>query len=61
MLYFAILFLIVALAAGALGFGFVAVAALHMITPHIAKMCFYIFLALFLVSLFGGLNRRSRI
>jgi uncharacterized membrane protein YtjA (UPF0391 family) len=56
MLYYALLFLIIALVAGALGFGFIAFAA-----AGIAKICFFIFLVLFVVSLVGGLNRRSRI
>lgn len=49
MLHYAIVFLIVALIAGVLGFGFIAGTA-----AAIAKICFFIFLILFLVSLIGG-------
>jgi uncharacterized membrane protein YtjA (UPF0391 family) len=52
MLYYALVFLIVALIAGALGFGFVAFAA-----AGIAKILFTIFLVLFLVSLIMHLSR----
>jgi len=52
MLYYALVFLIVALIAGALGFGGVAGAA-----TGIAKILFFIFVVLFLASLvFGGLK-----
>jgi uncharacterized membrane protein YtjA (UPF0391 family) len=52
MLYYALVFLIVALIAGALGFGGVAGAA-----TSIAKVLFFIFVILFLASLvFGGLK-----
>jgi uncharacterized membrane protein YtjA (UPF0391 family) len=52
MLYYALVFLIVALIAGALGFGGVAGAA-----TSIAKILFFIFVVLFLASLvFGGLK-----
>jgi uncharacterized membrane protein YtjA (UPF0391 family) len=46
MLYYTLVFLVVALIAGALGFGFVAFAA-----AGIAKICFFIFLVMFLVTL----------
>ncbi|HVB59272.1 MAG TPA: DUF1328 family protein [Candidatus Acidoferrales bacterium] len=46
MLYYALVFLLIALIAGALGFGFIAFAA-----AGIAKVCFFLFLVLFLVSL----------
>jgi len=54
MLGWAILFLIVALIAGVLGFGVVAGTA-----AWIAKVLFVVFLILFLVSLFTG--RRARV
>lgn len=54
MLGWAVLFLIVALIAGVLGFGVVAGTA-----AWIAKVLFVVFLILFLVSLFTG--RRARI
>jgi uncharacterized membrane protein YtjA (UPF0391 family) len=55
MLYWALVFLIVALVAGAFGFGGIYVAA-----AGIAKVLFFIFLVLFLVSLVaGGWSRRS--
>ena len=46
MLYYSVVFLIVALVAGMLGFGFVAFAA-----AGIAKILFFIFLLMFVVSL----------
>jgi uncharacterized membrane protein YtjA (UPF0391 family) len=46
MLYYSLVFLIVALFAGILGFGVVAFAA-----AEIARICFFVFLVLFLVSL----------
>jgi uncharacterized membrane protein YtjA (UPF0391 family) len=49
MLTWTIVFLIVALIAGALGFGGVASTA-----TGIAKVLFFIFLVLFVVSLVGG-------
>jgi uncharacterized membrane protein YtjA (UPF0391 family) len=49
MLNYAIIFLIVAILAGVLGFGFVAGTA-----AMIAKVCFVVFLVLFLFSLFSG-------
>lgn len=55
MLYYALVFLLVALIAGALGFGFVAFAA-----AGIAKICFFIFLVMFLVSLFMHIGRGAR-
>lgn len=54
MLYYALVFLIVALIAGALGFGGVAGAA-----TGIAKILFIVFIVLFIASLvFGGIRRR---
>ncbi len=49
MLHYALLFLVVALIAGVLGFGFVAGTA-----AYIAKVLFIVFLVLFLISLIGG-------
>jgi uncharacterized membrane protein YtjA (UPF0391 family) len=54
MLYWTLVFLVVALVAGLLGFGGVATAA-----SGIAQVLFFIFLALFLVSLIAGLMRRA--
>jgi uncharacterized membrane protein YtjA (UPF0391 family) len=55
MLYWAAVFFIVALIAGALGFGGLAAAA-----GGIAQILFYIFLVMFLVALVAGLvGRRS--
>lgn len=52
MLNYAIIFLIVAILAGVLGFGVVAGTA-----AMIAKVCFVVFLVLFLFSLLGGSRR----
>ena len=49
MLSYTLTFLIIALLAGALGFGVVAGTA-----AMIAKVCFVLFLVLFIVSLFSG-------
>lgn len=49
MLSYAIIFLIIALFAGVLGFGVIAGTA-----ATIAKICFVVFLILFLVSLLRG-------
>lgn len=55
MLYYALMFLVVALIAGALGFGGIAGASVG-----IAKILFFVFIVLFLLSLiFGGLRRRT--
>ena len=54
MLYWALMFLIIALIAAFLGFAGVATAA-----AGIAKLLFYIFLIFFLVTLIMGLGRRS--
>lgn len=53
MLSYALIFLIVAILAGILGFGVVAGTA-----ALIAKVCFVVFLVLFLFSLLGGGRRR---
>ena len=54
MLNWALMFFIVALLAAGFGFTGVAVAA-----AGVAKILFYIFLVLFLVSLISGLMRRT--
>ena len=51
MLYWTIVFLVVALVAGGLGFGSLAGTA-----AVIAKVCFVLFIVLFLVSLIRGRN-----
>jgi uncharacterized membrane protein YtjA (UPF0391 family) len=55
MLYWALVFLIVAIIAAIFGFGGVAVAA-----AGIAKLLFFIFLVIFLITLITGLTRRGR-
>ncbi|MGD0910057.1 MAG: DUF1328 domain-containing protein [Candidatus Acidiferrales bacterium] len=54
MLRWALIFFVVALVAAAFGFLGVASAAVG-----IARLLFYVFLILFLVSLVGGLTRRT--
>jgi uncharacterized membrane protein YtjA (UPF0391 family) len=54
MLYWALVFLVIALIAAALGFGGIASGA-----ATIAKVLFIIFLVLFIVSLIVGLTRRG--
>jgi len=54
MLYYALVFLVIALVAGLLGFGIVAFAA-----AEIARICFFIFIVLFLVSLIAHVVRRT--
>lgn len=53
MLYWSLMFLVVALIAGALGFGVVGGMAYTA-----AKILFFIFLVLFVISLFSGAVRR---
>jgi len=53
MLYWALMFLIIAIFAGLLGFGAIAFAA-----AGIARICFFLFLILFIVSLVSH-SRRS--
>lgn len=53
MLYWALVFLVIALIAGAFGFGGIASASVG-----IAQVLFYIFLVFFVVSLIMGLVRR---
>jgi uncharacterized membrane protein YtjA (UPF0391 family) len=54
MLYYALMFLLLALIAGALGFGVVAFAA-----AEIARIVCVIFIVLFLVGLISHVSRRS--
>lgn len=54
MLYWALMFLIVAIVAGLLGFGAVAFAA-----AGIAKILFFLFLIAFVVSLVMHVGRRA--
>jgi uncharacterized membrane protein YtjA (UPF0391 family) len=54
MLYYALMFLLIALIAGVLGFGVVAFAA-----AEVARIFFFIFVVLFLVSLLSHLFRRA--
>ena len=56
MLYYTLVFLLIALIAGVLGFGVVAFAA-----AEIARIFFYIFLVLFLVGLITHLVRRTSV
>ncbi len=53
MLYYSLVFLVIAIIAAILGFGVVSFAA-----AGIAKVLFFIFLVIFLVSLISGLSRR---
>jgi uncharacterized membrane protein YtjA (UPF0391 family) len=53
MLHYAAVFLVIALIAAVFGFGGIAAGAVE-----IAKILFFIFIVLFLVSLIGGLVRR---
>jgi len=52
MLYYSLVFLVLALIAGTLGLGVVAFAA-----AEIAKICFFIFVVLFLASLVAHVAR----
>jgi uncharacterized membrane protein YtjA (UPF0391 family) len=52
MLYYALMFLLLALIAGALGFGVVAFAA-----AEIARIIFFVFLILFVVGLLSHMFR----
>lgn len=56
MLYWALVFFIAAIVAGALGFTGVAVAF-----ASVAKILFYIFLFLFVLMLISGLTARRRV
>ena len=54
MLYWALVFLVVAIIAGALGFGSIAGTS-----AGIAQILFFIFLAFLVISLIAGLVRRA--
>jgi len=54
MLYYALVFLIIAIIAGLLGFGAIAFAA-----AGIAKLLFFVFLILFLLSLVRHMSTRA--
>ncbi len=54
MLYYAVVFFIIALVSAMFGFTGIAVAS-----AGIAKLLFYVFLVLFIVSLIAGLMRRG--
>ena len=54
MLYYALVFLIIAIVAALLGFGAISFAA-----AGIAKILFFVFLVLFLLSLIRGLGARA--
>ncbi len=54
MLYYAVVFFIIAIVAGLFGFGGIAAGA-----SSIAQVLFFIFIVLFLVSLIAGLIRRG--
>ena len=56
MLTWALIFFVIAIVAGLFGFGFIASAA-----AGIAKILFFVFLVLFLITLFSGLSRRRRV
>ena len=56
MLYWALVFLVIALVAGLLGFGGVAAASMG-----IAQILFFVFLVLFLVMLVANLLRSGRL
>lgn len=55
MLYWAVVFLVLALVAALFGFGGIAAAA-----TTIAQVLFFVFLVVFLLSLITGLVRRHR-
>ncbi len=55
LIYYAIVFLVVAVVAGALGFGGVSGTAMDG-----ARILFWVAIVLFVVSLVGGLARRGR-
>jgi uncharacterized membrane protein YtjA (UPF0391 family) len=54
MLNWALTFFIIALIAAVFGFGGIAIAA-----AGVAKILFYLFLILFVISLLAGLSRRA--
>ena len=53
MLYYAVVFFVIAIIAAVLGFGGIAFGA-----AEIAKVLFFVFLVIFLVALVMGLSRR---
>jgi uncharacterized membrane protein YtjA (UPF0391 family) len=53
MLYYAVVFLLIAILAGVFGFGGIAIAS-----AGIAKILFFVFIVLFLVSLVTHVSRR---
>ena len=55
MLYWALAFLLVAIVAAVFGFGNIAAGA-----ATIAKVLFFVFLVVFLVSVIAGVARRNR-
>ncbi len=55
MLYWAVVFLVISLAAGVLGFGGIASAA-----AGFARILFFIFIVLFILALFRGVSARRR-
>ncbi len=55
MLYYAVVFFIVAIVAGIFGFGNISAGA-----TQIAKILFFIFIVLFLLSLISGLVRGKK-
>ena len=56
MLRWAVIFLIIAIVAGVFGF-----AGLMLAAAGIAKLLFYLFLILFLITLIAGLMTRNRV
>ncbi len=56
MLYWALVFLLVSLVAALFGFGAISAAA-----ADIARILFFVFIVLFVISLIFGLARRRRI
>jgi len=54
MLYWALMFLLVSICAAFLGFGAIAFAA-----AGIARICFFVFLVLFVISLISHVTRRA--
>jgi uncharacterized membrane protein YtjA (UPF0391 family) len=56
MLYWALVFFVVAIAAALFGFGGIAAGA-----AEIARILFFVFIVLFVVSLLGGLMHRPMV
>lgn len=55
MLYYSLVFLLIAILAGVFGFGLVSG-----VSYLIAKIFFFVFLVLFILSLFSGISGRRR-